>query len=383
MKTQLKFAFSALLVVGSLVMSGCGSKDSEVDIARRKVERALPYVDINRQDIDMENCKVEPFNLPDGVPVIGQGYQIGELDGYLNGGEKRSDLTVVKVLKEQGVVVQIGSGPLRFFVETDELYVDNMALHDSVYVFVGTATLHTREGDPIELMAFAKMADKYLNAYRESKKQERLKAEQDRKAEEARLEQMRKDLESTFNLVDIPGCDYKMGKTEVTQDQWMSVVSDNPSRFKGGDRPVERVSWIDAQAFIKILNERDDVKAVKVKFRLPTAEEWEHACRAGGTGDWGKRTNGAEGPLDVMGWYIANSGDETHPVAQKEPNAWGLYDMHGNVYEWTATVLLRGRVIAGGSWINTSGDCEAKHVDLKFPTEKSETIGFRLIMESL
>jgi formylglycine-generating enzyme required for sulfatase activity len=118
--------------------------------------------------------------------------------------------------------------------------------------------------------------------------------------------------------------------TEVTQGQWEAVMGNNPSYFTdcGNDCPVEQVSWEDAQDFIAALNDLGEGT-----YRLPTEAEWEYAARAGSTtafanGDFSLNN------LDAMGWYDGNSGDTTHTVAQKQPNAWGLYDMHGNVLEW-------------------------------------------------
>src|SRR4051812_15525769 len=133
---------------------------------------------------------------------------------------------------------------------------------------------------------------------------------------------------------------FEMSKCEVTQAQWEAVmgeahaeagsgpvntdgeaVNPTPSRFKGPSLPVDSVSWVDVALFLKRLNARDP----KHLWRLPTEAEWEYACKAG---------NAKTSVIDSVAWYKANSGDQTHPVATKRPNSWGLYDMQGNVQEW-------------------------------------------------
>ena len=119
-----------------------------------------------------------------------------------------------------------------------------------------------------------------------------------------------------------------MGETEVTQGLWKYVMGSNPSYFKSGDDyPVEQVSWYDCQEFLKKLNARSPQSGLR--WDLPTEAQWEYACRAGTTGMYG-----GSGHLDDMGWYDGNSGNKPRPVKQKRPNDWGLYDMHGNVWEW-------------------------------------------------
>ncbi len=131
--------------------------------------------------------------------------------------------------------------------------------------------------------------------------------------------------------------------TEVTQQQWKEVMNHNPSYFSGcGDNcPVESVSWLDVQAFIKKLNHLDSNNT----YRLPTEAEWEYVCRSGSMTAF---SNGAlinfdcqeNNPLDEMAWYHCNSHGKVHAVAQKMPNDWGIYDMHGNVYEWCQDVYV-------------------------------------------
>jgi formylglycine-generating enzyme required for sulfatase activity len=122
---------------------------------------------------------------------------------------------------------------------------------------------------------------------------------------------------------------FYIGKYPVTQAQWEAVMGENPSRFKGDlNRPVEQVSWDDVQAFIRKINEREST----FPCRLPTEAEWEYACRAGTTARYSFGDD--ERQLGDYAWYDENAGGKTHPVGQRKPNAWGLYDMHGNVWEW-------------------------------------------------
>ena len=118
---------------------------------------------------------------------------------------------------------------------------------------------------------------------------------------------------------------FEMGKYTVTQAMWEFVMGNNHSTFKGADRPVENVQWNDVQDFLQRLNANND----GYHYRLPTEAEWEYAARAGST-------SARYGDLDTVAWYDQNSGNETHPVGLKPPNAWGLYDMLGNVRGWTA-----------------------------------------------
>jgi formylglycine-generating enzyme required for sulfatase activity len=180
---------------------------------------------------------------------------------------------------------------------------------------------------------------------------------------------------------------YYIQTTEVTQGQWRKVMGDNPSRFKdcGDDCPVDNVNWKDAQSFIQKLNQLD----THGKYRLPTEAEWEYACRAGSDSTFAN-----DNSLDRMGWYNKNSRNGTHPVAQKKPNAWGLYDMHGNVWEWCSdwygdypsydvtdpqgASWGRLRVLRGGGWSLTDRNCRSASRLTNSPDYRDSDLGLRL-----
>lgn len=143
---------------------------------------------------------------------------------------------------------------------------------------------------------------------------------------------------------------FKMQTTEVTQAQWIAIMGTNYSNMKGDNLPVEGVKWKEAQAFVTKLNQLDPGKG----YRLPSESEWEYACRAGTTT---KYYNGdSESDLAQAGWYRGNSNSKTHPVGQKMPNKWGLYDMLGNILEWCdddGHDNYAGAPSNGQSWIHT------------------------------
>ena len=184
------------------------------------------------------------------------------------------------------------------------------------------------------------------------------------------------------NMVAIPDKNFKMGKYEVTQAQWEAVMGENPSRFKGADNPVENVSWDDCQEFLKKINALPSVKKSGLVFRLPTENEWKYACRAGSTGDYFKLADGTEITKSTLGevaWYEDNSGRKTHLVGQKKPNAFGLYDMHGNVWEWCEDLSgYSYRVNLGGSWDYDSGRCTVGYRGRDNPNFRNFDLGFRL-----
>lgn len=208
-----------------------------------------------------------------------------------------------------------------------------------------------------------------------------------------------------------------MSATEVTQNQWITVMGTNPSFFQecGGACPVENVSYLDCLDFIQALNQLEKTNA----YRLPTEAEWEYACRAGSphaftNGDITVINCDMDPNLDKMGWYCGNSGVREpvvhmltpHQVGLKQPNAWGLYDMHGNVNEWvmdackprmffrTGTVndtykkdkitdplSVKGpnRIFRGGSWNTNAKYCRSANRGSFKPMAKRSYIGFRVV----
>lgn len=195
------------------------------------------------------------------------------------------------------------------------------------------------------------------------------------------------------SMVDIPGKDFKMGKTEVTQAQWEAIMGENFSKFKGENNPVENVSWNDCQEFISRLNSIPTVEYSGLTFRLPKEAEWEYACRAGASGKFCKLVDGTEiteSTLGQVAWFHDNSDQQTHPVGQKQPNAFGLYDMNGNVWEWCQEefgqieLVAKGknnehfRVFHGGRWGDVARWCESSVRQGISPSLRYSYLGFRL-----
>jgi formylglycine-generating enzyme required for sulfatase activity len=185
---------------------------------------------------------------------------------------------------------------------------------------------------------------------------------------------------------------FYLGKYPVTQSQWQAVMGSNPSYFKGPQRPVEEVSWEDAVEFCRKLSELPEEKAAGRVYRLPTEAEWEYACRAGSQTAYSFGDDARL--LKDFAWFSDNSNRQTHPVGQKKPNAWGLYDMHGNVWEWcgdwygvyprgsatdpTGPKEGSGRVLRGGVWYCSAGDCRAASRSDYDPANSQSNFGLRL-----
>ncbi|NIY14966.1 MAG: SUMF1/EgtB/PvdO family nonheme iron enzyme [Nitrospinaceae bacterium] len=163
----------------------------------------------------------------------------------------------------------------------------------------------------------------------------------------------------------VPVDAFHMDKTEVTQEQYLKVMGENPSYFKGKNLPVEKVNWHEADAYCRKLGKR-----------LPTEWEWELAARAGSdtTFYWGDSLQEA----DAHGWHKKNASKKTHPVGEKQPNAFGLHDMAGNVWEWTASDHENGgKVQRGGSWRNSAFSMRSSHRILSNPIYRYHYVGFR------
>jgi formylglycine-generating enzyme required for sulfatase activity len=184
---------------------------------------------------------------------------------------------------------------------------------------------------------------------------------------------------------------FYMGRYEVMQAQWQKVMGNNPSTFNscGANCPVEQVSWDDAQEFIKKLNALND----GYTYRLPSEAEWEYACRAGTTGDYA-------GEPSSMAWYNSNADYKTHPVGQKQANAWGLYDMQGNVAEWVmdyqhnnydgaptdgsawSKAVSTDRMERGGSWRLDDKHVRSAQRSATTPDYRWKDLGFRVAASS-
>ena len=184
---------------------------------------------------------------------------------------------------------------------------------------------------------------------------------------------------------------YLLAAVPVTQARYAELTGERPSTAAGDRLPVESVSWLDAVRFCNARSEREGLaSAYRVPvngagvewdesadgYRLPTEAEWEHACRAGTTGP-------RYGPLDEIAWYRGNSDERIHDVGGKEPNAWGLYDMLGNVWDWCwdvydAEVYGTYRVLRGGGWFDEHWSCRASVRRRSHPTLRIDDVGFRV-----
>ena len=176
-----------------------------------------------------------------------------------------------------------------------------------------------------------------------------------------------------------------MSQTPCTQELWLATMGLNPSRFKGARHPVEEVSWNDVKDFLQAAN----MKNPSLDLKLPTEAQWEYAARAGSN-------DTRYGTLDEIAWYKGNSDSQTCEVGLKRPNAWGLHDMLGNVWEWchdwygaydsahsvdpVVSVKSTSRVVRGGSWRNSADSIRVTYRHCDDPIESYGDLGFRFII---
>jgi formylglycine-generating enzyme required for sulfatase activity len=196
--------------------------------------------------------------------------------------------------------------------------------------------------------------------------------------------------------------DYYLGVTEVTQGQYEKVMGTNPSHFvkrviRKSDSsmyPVEQVSWEDAVEFCKKLSDLPEEKKAGRVYRLPTEAEWEYACRSGSKSAYSFGESSKS--LGDYAWFDGNSNGQTHPAGENKANAWSLYDMHGNVWEWcsdwygeypkgavsdpTGPCEGSDRVFRGGTWLRVAASCRSAARNWRDPSRRSSDYGFRVAL---
>ena len=181
---------------------------------------------------------------------------------------------------------------------------------------------------------------------------------------------------------------FQIGVHQVTQEQYAEVMGENPSRFGGAQNPVERVPWNDAVEFCSRLPKEDGRT-----YSLPTEAQWEYACRAGSTTAYCYGDD--PGQLGEYAWYSGNAGEQTHEVGLKLPNAWGLHDVHGNVWEWCLDWYANYelglnedpqgpadgalRVVRGGSWFDYPMPLTSPSRGRNAPSNRCDDHGFRVV----
>ena len=190
---------------------------------------------------------------------------------------------------------------------------------------------------------------------------------------------------------------FYLGKFEVTQEQWQKIMGRNPAKNEGPQNPVEQVSWVDCTNFVARLSQQIPGR----RFNLPSEAQWEYACRAGGTNEFCFGDDREH--LDEYAWnQIGMKIGGTHPVGEKKPNAWGLYDMHGNVWEWCLDVYHKNyegapadgsawlepapkskpyRVQRGGGYASVSAAVRSAHRGKDLAGDRNRHYGLRVLLE--
>ena len=277
----------------------------------------------------------------------------------------------------------------------EDLRVMNCPLHDDAGWWALSRKISALEARESEWAAFIQDAFlRHTAGLTDAEKLGSADAELAKKTvawENGALKDLLKNSVEAFSIpavVKIPGKPYAFGVFEVTQAQYRAVTGENPSKFKGSNLPVTNVSWYDAREFCRKLTERERAAgriSKNQEYRLPTAAEWQHACRAGTTTKF--YTGDSEEDLARAAWYKGNSGGRPHPVGLKEPNAFGLYDMHGNVGEWLLYQRRWGEIeigclVFGGTY------CESVEGGFGrpgnwIPSSRHDDVGFRVVLTNV
>ena len=200
-----------------------------------------------------------------------------------------------------------------------------------------------------------------------------------------------RELDEVLHSVTLPD-GFFFSETPCTQGQWSLLMPHNPSKFRGAHLPVEQVSWDDAREFARKLTEfHHKMGHISAGWRwdLPTEAQWEYACRVRKSGEF-------YGPIDSVAWYQLNSQKRTHPVGTRQPNDWGLQDMHGNVSKWCLDWYRQYpfeavnhpvgppfgtfRVYRGGGWSDAARCCRSAYRGRSVPDFRSSNIGFSLVL---
>ncbi len=382
-----------LLLLAVMELAACekpASADAKQDSADRKSMKSLP-ANTNKSPLpkNQKGASATPVAVSRTVlsapPEIVVPLDILESKYQWNGEQQINKLsenaTVVRMRKGEGAVWSVQGAAIGNLVVDGEFYFDDEAFHLVQGKACVDTALNKAEPDNPEVANETKMeiADGVRMAFIKLPAGSFIMGP----------DFLAKDATATHEVVLTKS--FYLGKYEVTQEQWRSVMGENPSHFKGAKRPVENVTWSDCQTFISKIQPR--MKGLTA--RLPTEAEWEYACRAGTKGDYCF----GEDPqmLADYAWYTENSERTTHPVGKKKPNAWGFYDMHGNVWEWCGDWCAQypmgmttdpqgaatgaARVVRGGCWAIEREASRSAYRYLSPPDGKSFGLGFRLVLQ--
>ena len=356
---------AAVSCIGAIVMAGWGY--SKWDVARRERRAEFLFTSIQRKESNMRKLLVLA-----SVITVASAASAGLFDALVRGLAETGGNAIEESVKERGnSQTAEGDGKIKFTAADCSRIEPNGDIEPSTNT-VETKTLILPGGATMEMIYVA--PGSFMMGSPTSVAS-------------------RGDDETQHRVTLSQG--FWLGKYEVTQRQWRSVMGYNPSEFHfgGDDKPVDSVSWFCCQKFIRKVNEQLNCGA-----RLPTEAEWEYACRAGTTGAYG-----GTGELDEMGWYDRSYTDGPYSVGQKSSNAWGFFDMHGNVQEWCNDVYaeystgsvtdprgpvglfnnVKDHVSRGGCWFSDARDCRSAYRSKGEPGQRYCYRGFRLCCSAL